>query len=132
MFLVPVRFALFVMFFILSSTVYAVNLSGVVSDEGEPVYMAEIILSNAKTKIVVGSRLTDKQGRFNFEVLEGVYNFIFSKNGYAMVKLSEVNVQGDEHTQNAELILAAFSADGDDGVDGVAAGLGDDSDGCSD
>ena len=68
------HFALFVICVFLSSAAYAVDLSGVVSDEGDSIAMAEVILSNAKTNVVIGLRLSDKQGWFHFTISPGTYN----------------------------------------------------------
>lgn len=96
----------------LSNAACAADLSGVVSDEGEQVVMAEVILADAKTRIVVGSRLSDKHGRFNFTVPAGIYNLIISKRDYAMVSLKEISIKDDSVTQHIELTPIEFAEGG--------------------
>lgn len=105
------HFAMFAICVFLSSSAYAVDLSGVVSDEGNSIAMAEVILSNAKTSVVVGSRLSNKQGQFHFTVSPGTYNLNVSKSDYATIWVRGINVQEDNFTQNIELIPIEFAAE---------------------
>ena len=105
------HFALLAICTFLPGAAYAVDLSGVVSDEGDPVAMAEVILVNAETNIVTGSRLSDKQGRFQFAVSQGTYNLNISKNDYATIWVKGINVVSDDLTQNIGLTLTEFATE---------------------
>lgn len=109
----PKFFILFLALYIFQfSATHAADLSGLISDEGDPITMADIILANMETNIVSGAQLSDEQGKFKFSVLPGTYNLMISKRDYAKFILREIIVQSENITKNIELTPIEFASDG--------------------
>ena len=90
---------------------YGFMLSGLVSEADEPVDNAEILLINAKNRVVLKSDYTDPNGAFRFSVKPGVYNVATYKADYATVKKKGVIVRDKDVVIRIELVPKAFVED---------------------
>jgi len=98
----------------------AADLSGKVRDEGEPLPMVEVLLINADSRILVGSRFSAPDGSFRFSVPAGRYHLNVTREGYADAWLRDIEVGKAGVVQVIEMLPEAFaesgavSADSDD------------------
>ena len=89
----------------------AAMLSGTVTDEGESVNMAEVIVVNATNNTLVGSQFSDENGHFKFELPNGIYNLNVSKVSYASVWVDGVVLENDNTIKDIALTPQEFVDD---------------------
>jgi len=87
----------------------AADLSGKVTDEGEPLPMAEVLLINADTKVLMGSRFSAPDGGFRFSITAGRYHLNVARQGYADGWVRDIAVAEAGVVQNVELLPEAFA-----------------------
>jgi len=98
----------------------AAGLSGKVMDEGEPLPMAEVLLINADSNVLLGSLFSAADGGFYFSVPGGRYHLSAARDGYADGWVRDIDVGKTDVVQDIELLPEAFaesgaaSADSDD------------------
>ena len=93
---------------LVSSSVYASVLSGVIREEGKPLEMVEVILIDAGSSLMVGSKFTSKKGHYSFTVKKGAYRLSASKDEYADVWVSNIKINNKNVTRNIELVPSAL------------------------
>jgi hypothetical protein len=89
----------------------AATLSGTVTDEGESVTMAEVIVVNATNNTLLGSQFSDKNGHFEFELPDGVYNLNVSKVSYASVWVNGIVLENGNTIKEIALTPEEFVND---------------------
>ena len=94
-----------------SAACVAATLSGTVTDEGESVTMAEIIVVNATNNALVGSQFSDENGHFEFDLPDGVYNLNVSKISFASVWINGVVLKNGNTVKEIALTPEAFVND---------------------
>jgi len=82
-----------------------------VTDENEPVAMAEIILINAKTSLVTNNGLTNKSGIYRYSVKPGLYKVIVSKDEFSDITIKDIKIKNSNINKKVELIPQAFATD---------------------
>ncbi|HEX9802065.1 MAG TPA: carboxypeptidase-like regulatory domain-containing protein [Gammaproteobacteria bacterium] len=89
----------------------AATISGVVSEDDDPVPRARMVLVNAESKIVLDRVYTDVDGAFNFTVKPGTFNIGASKSEYTTGWVKGIAVQRDDVSIRMELVNEAFAED---------------------
>jgi hypothetical protein len=89
----------------------AATLSGVVSEDDEPVHRAWMVLVDAESKIVLDRVYTDADGAFHFTVKPGTFNIGASKSEYTTAWVKGIAVQRDDVSIRMELVNEAFAED---------------------
>ena len=84
-----------------------------VTDENEPVVMAEIILINSTTRNPINSDFTNKSGVYRYSVKPGIYDVIVSKETFSNVTIKNIDINKSNVKKNVALIPAAFSKEED-------------------
>ncbi|HFD33010.1 MAG TPA: carboxypeptidase regulatory-like domain-containing protein [Gammaproteobacteria bacterium] len=105
---------IYTLLFILASFSFAVMSAELiikVTDENEPVAMAEIVLINAKTRLVINNDFTDKSGVYRFSVKPGQYKVIVSKETFSDVTIKNIIMNNKRISKSVELIPSAFNED---------------------
>lgn len=87
----------------------AASLSGKVTDEGEPLQMAEVLLIDANTHVLQGSLFSAADGGFRFSLPEGRYHLNVVKDEYADARVQDIDVGKADVVQDIELLPAAFA-----------------------
>ncbi len=105
------RFLLFlgVVMLLWFSAAEAASLSGRVTDEGEPLPLAEVSLVNAASHILQGNLFSDADGRFHFSVPAGRYHLSVEKEEYANADVRDIVVEQADVVQNIELLPEVFA-----------------------
>ena len=87
----------------------AAGLSGKVMDEGEPLPMAEVLLIDADSNVLLGSLFSDADGKFYFSVAGGRYHLNAAREGYADGWMRDIEVGKADVVQDIELLPEAFA-----------------------
>ena len=125
MFEMMYRKTLIIFLLLVGTDAFANSFTLQVSDDGEPLAMAEVILVNADTRQVVDSQFTDKNGRYVYSKSRGRFNVLVSKTEYANGTINNINLNKGNVVRKMDLVPSAF-------VENTAAGFGDNSEGCDD
>lgn len=110
------------------NSLFANTLTLEVSDDGRPLAMAEVILSDATSKKVVDSQFTDKNGMYVYSKTTGQFNVMVSKDEYSTGVLKNIVLNQQKVVKKMDLVPSAFS----DTANNPDGGFGDNSDGCDD
>lgn len=86
----------------------AATLSGAVTDEGEPVAMAEVMVVNAASNALITSKFSGENGHYQFELPGGVYNLNVSKTSFATVWIKNIDLQKGDLRKDIALTPEAF------------------------
>lgn len=111
--------------FFVCTNVFAGTLTLEVSDDGDPLPMAEVILVDADTHRIVDSQFTDKKGRYVYSKSSGRFNIMVSKSEYTNGNIKNISLNDKPVLKKLDLVPSAFSEE-------VTAGFGDNSEGCDD
>lgn len=87
-------FILLVALVCVNRSVLAETLTGVLSDDGEPVRRAAVSLVDADGNILVKKTHTDNAGQYEFTVKPGDYKLRASKDEYAVKWIKGITVSG--------------------------------------
>ncbi len=87
----------------------AAGLSGKVMDEGEPLPMAEVLLIDADSNVLLGSLFSGADGKFYFSVAGGHYHLNAAREGYADGWMRNIEVGKADVVQDIELLPEAFA-----------------------
>ena len=87
----------------------AADLTGKVMDEGEPLPMVEVLLINADTKVLMGSRFSAPDGSFHFSVAAGRYHLNAAREGYADGWVRDIDVGKPGVVQVIDMLPEAFA-----------------------
>ena len=79
-----------------------------VTDETEPVPMAEIILADMKTRLIINTGFTNKSGVYRYSVKRGLYKVIVSKDTFSDVTIKDIKIKKSNIKKIVELIPQAF------------------------
>ena len=96
---------------LISGNCIAATLSGTVTDEGESVAMAEVIVVNATNKTLISSQFSDINGHFEFQLPEGVYNLNVSKMSFASVWVNNIVLKNGNTVKDIALTPEEFVND---------------------
>ena len=96
----------------------AAGLSGKVTDEGEPLPMAEVLLIDADSNVLLGSLFSDADGKFYFSVAGGRYHLNAAREGYADGWMRDIEVGKTDVVQDMELLPEAFAEAASTDTDG--------------
>lgn len=88
---------------------HAATITGIVSEENEPVEKAEIMLVNADTKGVIKRVYSTADGAFQFTVDPGRFNVGVFKSEYTTAWVKGITVQLDDVSIRVELVNEAFA-----------------------
>jgi hypothetical protein len=89
----------------------AATLSGTVTDDGETVAMAEVIVVNATNNTLVSSQFSGKNGHFEFELPNGIYNLNVSKVSFAGVWVNGIVLENGNTLKEITLTPEEFVND---------------------
>ncbi len=92
-----------------ASVALAADLSGKVTDEGEPLPMVEVLLINADSSVLLGSLFSAVDGGFHFRVPVGRYHLSAARKGYADGWVRDIDVSKADVVQDIELLPEAFA-----------------------
>lgn len=87
----------------------AAGLFGKVMDEGEPLPMAEVLLIDADSNVLLGSLFSAADGEFYFRVPGGRYHLNAAREGYADGWIRDIEVGKADVVQDIELLPEAFA-----------------------
>ena len=87
-------------------------LHGVVLEEDEPVAMAEVMLMDASSNVLITRVETDGKGKYRFSVGPGVYNIRAFKEEYIYVWVKEIVIDGADAVVNIAMTPEAFAEKG--------------------
>lgn len=90
---------------------FAAQLTIKVTDEGEPIAMAEILLLNSQTRELVNSDFTNKSGIYRYTVKQGVYDIKVLKVPFSDVTIKNIKVKNLAIKKNVKMVPQAFSSD---------------------
>jgi len=79
-----------------------------VTDEGEPVPMAEVFLIDSKTRIIVNNNFTNKAGIYHYTANHGLYEITVSKDEFLDVTIKDIEMKNTNIDKVVELIPRAF------------------------
>ena len=82
-----------------------------VTDEGEPVPMAEIFLVDSKTRIIINNNFTNKSGIYQFTAARGSYEITVSKDEFLDVTIKEIELNNLNIYKVVELIPREFGTE---------------------
>lgn len=99
---------LFIILISCNQLLYAESISGIVLDESDPVPMAEVMLVNADSNVLISSTVTNNNGGYRFIVKPGIYKLRLFKEDYASKWVENVSVSGEDVVRNIEITPAAF------------------------
>lgn len=91
-----------------SQMVCAETLTGVLTDEGEPITGAAVALINADNNILVKKTHSDNDGRYRFTVIPGTYKLRASKEEFAVQWVKGIIVNGDDVVANIIMTPQVF------------------------
>lgn len=89
-------------------TLAAAELTIKVTDEDEPVPMAEIFLVDSKTRIIINNDFTNKSGKYHYTANPGLYDITVSKDEYLDVTIKNIEMKKSNIDKVVELTLRAF------------------------
>ncbi len=87
---------------------HGATLSGVVTEEGEPVAEAEVKLVNADNRVILKNVSTGVEGSFRFTVKPGVFDILVFKAQYANAWTRGIMVGEADVFRQIDLIPKAF------------------------
>lgn len=79
-----------------------------VTDEGEPVPMAEVFLIDSKTRIIINNNFTNKSGIYRYTAKQGLYEINVSKDEFLEVSIKDIGMKNSNINKVVELIHRAF------------------------
>lgn len=79
-----------------------------VTDEGDPVPMAEVFLVDSKTRIIINNNFTDKAGVYRYSAKDGLYEITVSKEEFLDVTIKDIEMKNSRIDKVVELIPQAF------------------------
>lgn len=90
------------------SPLSAATIHGALTDDGEPVPLAEVILINTESNVVVSRAHSDIHGNYRIEVGPGQYKLLVTKDEYADEVIKDIAVSGSDVVVNAVMTPKVF------------------------
>jgi hypothetical protein len=95
---------------LLALPIQAAEVLGQVTEQGRPLAGVEVTLSRPDG-VVAGQAMSDRDGRFRFEVKPGQYRLGVFRDDYAPVKRDGIRVGTEAVEVAVEIVPAAFADD---------------------
>lgn len=93
---------------LLSFSSLAETLSGSVTDNGEPMSHAYVILYLGSGNVILDAKHTDQKGLYSFEISPGIYNLCVSMSDYAYNCESGIEIAGKNANIDFKMTPSAF------------------------
>ena len=87
---------------------WAAELTIKVTDEDEPVPMAEVFLIDSKTRIIMNNDFTNKSGIYHYTANPGLYEISVSKDEFLDVTIKDIEMKNSNIDKVVELTPRAF------------------------
>ena len=91
--------------------ILAAELIVKVTDEGNSVPMAEIILFDSKTRVMLNNNFTNKSGIYQYTVKPGLYEIKVIKDSFSTVTIKDIEVKNSNVKKVVALVPQAFSTE---------------------